>query len=261
MKRMGDGKTAADFIEERMKELGATREDFLELKRRYHVLVCLDGLDEMTAEMDSRTQLRNVKRLISCCDELKDVRILITSRTQCFESPNVKDMLRERLGEFEVWKLSPIPPEEAKQYLHAVFRESTGGQGESVIQEGPGWLTLAGKPLFIEMMRELWEDDVPVDMSENEIYDRYIYKSLQRKFQEGYDRGDRWVKEKDAIRRIRQALRQLAVRMQEKKRERLDIREIEAFLDMPVAKILWEEDTEDESISEDARNRFSMRSF
>lgn len=261
LKRMGEGKTAADFIEERMKELGSSRKDFLELKRRYHVLVCLDGLDEMTAEMDSQTQLLNMKRLISCCDELKDVRILITSRTQCFESYNVKDMLRERIGEFDVWKLAQISKEEAKQYLCAVVRERTGGQEEIDMQESSGWLSLAGKPLFVEMMRELWEDDVPVGMSENEIYDRYIHKCLRRKFQEGYNRNDRWVKVEDTIRRIRQALGQIAVRMQEKRRERLDIKEMESFLDMPLVKILWEEDTEDERTSEDARNRFSMRSL
>lgn len=261
LRRMRESKNAAEFIEERMEELGATLKDFLELKRRYHVLVCLDGLDEMTAEMDARTQLRNAKRLISCCAELKDVRILITSRIQCFESHNVRDMLRERIGEFDVWKLAQIPREEARQYLYAELQERIGEQEEAVLQEGSGWLALSGKPLFIEMMRELWEDEFPVNMSENEIYDKYIHKCLRRKFQESYDRSDIWVKEEDTVRRIYQALRQIAVRMQEKGQERLSLGEVEAFLDVPLSKILWEEDAEDESISEDARNRFSMRSL
>jgi len=111
------------------------------------------------------------------------------------------------------------------------------------------------------MLRELWEDGSHLVLSENEIYDRYIEKCLRRKFKLGYDRSDRWVKEEDAVPRIRQALRQIAVRMQENRQERMAVREMESFLEKPLAEILWEEEGREEVLDEDARNRFSMRSL
>ena len=261
LKRMGEGRTAAEFIAERMQELGTTREAFLELKRRYHVLVCLDGLDEMTADMDSMTQLRNGKRLMGLCEELRDVKILITSRVQCFEAHHFREMLWETAGEFEVWRLAQIPMKEVVQYRGGGLRERTEGHGEPAMQKGCGILSLAGKPLFLEMLRELWEDGSHLVLSENDIYDRYIEKCLRRKFKLGYDRSDRWVKEEDAVPRIRQALRQIAVRMQENRQERMAVREMESFLEKPLAEILWQEEGRDEVLDEDARNRFSMCSL
>lgn len=261
LKRLAEARNATEFIGERMKELGANRTELLEVKERYHVLACLDGLDEMTSNTDSQTLLSNVKQLIKCCEELKSAKILITSRIQCFEASNAKEALREIAGEFEVWRLAPIPREAARRYLHTESREWRDRQGDTVIQENARLLSLAGKPLFLQMIRELWEDGELVDVGESAIYDKYIYKCLQRKFRASFDCNGKWVKAEEAIWRIRRALQQIAVKMQENGWEKLDITKLESLLDEPLAKILWEEETEDKSVAEDARNRFSMRSL
>lgn len=260
LKRMKDFGNASEFINERLRELGATRADFLELKQRYHVLVCLDGLDEMSGEMDNLSLIRNIKLLIKCCDELRDTKILITSRRQCFMSGDTRDMLREGMGGFGVWQLAHVTEEDVRKHLYPMLQKAKGGQeSAAAMPEYHKWMVLAGKPLFFEMLQDLLADNVSVDGSENAIYDAYIHKCLQRKFDESFERGDMWVKRDETIERICRALEEMAVKMQMRGQERLKINEVPTYLDEPLAEILWKDKEADERTTEDAQNRFSMR--
>lgn len=258
LKRTREVRTPLEFINERLEELGATRADFLELKRKFHVLVCLDGLDEMSVELDRLSLLNNAKWLIKCCDELKDVKILITSRKQCFLSYEIRDVLRDGLRGFNVWQLAHVTEEEVKRLLRPILQKEDDEYGP-MMPEQHKWMALAAKPLFFEMLQDLLEEGVSAGESENAVYDAYIRKCLQRKFDENFERSDIWVKRDETIERIYGTLEELAVKMQKKGQERLRIDELSAFLDDPVTEILWKENTADERTREDAQNRFSMR--
>lgn len=258
LKRMEESKTPSVFIEERMRELGASMADFLELKQNYHVLVCLDGLDEMSTALDRLSLLKNAKRLIGCCEELRDVKIVITSRKQCFLSYEIQDMLRERLGGFGIWQLAHVTECDVKKHLTSIL-EQKGEREASALEVPPKWMALARKPLFFEMLQSLLEDGVSVGGSENAIYDAYIRKCLWRKFDESFERSDMWVRRAETIERIYRMLEEIAVKMQKKGEERLKPEELSSFLDVSAAEILWKDHAANEKTAEDAQNRFSMR--
>lgn len=134
LKNLRDADTPFELIERRMKELGCNYDDFSNLKKNFHVLVCLDGFDEITSVVNDKTIEKNIRLLATCCEYLTGAKILITSRPQCFEKNDVKKWLSERLSGLEVLHLATVGQEAGEQFvLHGTEDEERMEKWEQLL--------------------------------------------------------------------------------------------------------------------------------
>lgn len=259
LKDMGSPQTV---IEKRMKELGCLGSDFYELKEHYHVLVCLDGFDEISSVIDERTVSKNLKLLAKCCEYLTGARILITSRPQCFEKNDVKRWLSDRVDGLEVLYLAPVEEEDGEQFVLFGTEEEERVRRWEQLAGNKNIRELMGKPFFLDMIRQLLESGEKIGENTVSIYERYIRKCLRRKFDNSFDREDvELLDTEETVTRIYDALCLMAYRLQKQGREVVQIREFEAYLGTSASKVLWMENNADENVRQDADNRFSMRTL
>lgn len=261
LRNLREVNSPSELLERRMKEMGCGLADFYSLKEKFHVLVCLDGFDEITSVIDDGTIEKNIKRLAACCEHLSGTKILVTSRPQCFAKKEIKERLSERLGGLEILHLAPVEQEAGEQFV--LF-----GTGEDRIKR---WELISGdrniralmeKPFFLDMIRQLLDSGEIIGKNAVSVYGHYIRACLRRKFDSSFDREDSGLLNTgQTIGRIYHALCAMSYMMQEKGEESVRISELEDYLGKPAAEVLWMEENAGKDVRQDADNRFSMRTL
>ncbi|GAA1031777.1 hypothetical protein GCM10009557_28130 [Virgisporangium ochraceum] len=184
-----------ELVERRLKHLGTSLAEWHELSRRYRTVVVLDGFDEMSARMDPEAFRRNVTLLESCYEYLDRSKVLITSRTHFFESPRERERFLDRVGRPQTVRIAPIPRARSEAYLHA---HAVAIQAEDKLRRlktlyDP--IGLAGKPLFLQMIKETLPE-LPGDrFDELVLYRTYVERSLRRKIADLEDPGAEVLRE------------------------------------------------------------------
>ena len=262
LKNLRDADTPFELIERRMKELGCKYEDFYNLKKTFHVLVCLDGFDEITSVVDDKTIGKNIRLLATCYEYLTGAKILITSRPQCFEKSDIKGWLSERLGGLEVLHLAPVGQEAGAQFvLHGTEDEERMERWEQ-FAGNRNIRALMEKPFFLNLMRMLFESGEKIGENAVSVYEHYIKECLKRKFDRSFDREDIALLDKsETIGRIYHSLCSMAFKLQSQGKETMLVSEFESYLGKSAAKVLWMEECTREDVRQDADNRFSMRTL
>lgn len=262
LKNLEDSPSPRDFIEGRMKELKCDYADFLKLKEDFHVLICLDGFDEMSSVIDHRTIHKNIKLLKKCMDHMTGAKILITSRTQCFRQSSLKTWLSEREGGLEVLTLAPVDASMREVFLLSGMEEEKQMEKQEQLFMDGKLFSLMGKPFFLDMMRQLLATEESVGKSAVSIYEHYIRKCLKRKFDRSFERDTQMLlDEQETIERIYHALCSMAYELWQQEKETLSVRAFEEYLGKTTAEVLWEEKSKEPSVREDADHRFSMRTL
>lgn len=250
------------FIEQRMKELSCDYADFLELKKKFHVLMCLDGFDEISSVIDRKTVSQNIRLLNECIELMTEAKVLITSRTQCFEQNDVKQWLDERVGGLEALSLAPVEAEDREEFLMSGISEEKRIERQEQLLVDKKLFGLMGKPFFLDMMGQLLASGEWSIRSSVSIYDRYVRECLNRKFDRSFlYKEEILFNKKETVDRICEALSAMAYALWQNGQETLSVREFETHLGRSAAEVLWKEKNPDENEREDADHRFSMRTL
>ncbi len=262
LKNLREADTPFELIERRMKELGCNYEDFYNMKEKFHVLVCLDGFDEITSVVDDKTIGKNIRLLATCCEHLTGAKILITSRPQCFEKNDVKKWLSERMGGVEILHMAPVGQEAGEQFvLHGIEDEERMERWEQLLGNR-NIRALMEKPFFLDMIRMLLKSGEKIGENAVSVYEHYIRECLKRKFDHSFDREDVALLDKgETIDRIYHSLCSMAYKLQSQGEETVRVSEFETYLGESAAKVLWMQERAGEEAGQDADNRFSMRTL
>lgn len=250
------------FIAQRMKELSCNYADFLELKEKFHVLICLDGFDEISSVIDRRTVSKNIRLLNDCIELMTKAKILITSRTQCFEQNYVKEWLNERVGGLKALCLAPVEAEAREDFLLSKVSEEKRIEKQERLFADKKLFALMGKPFFLDMMGQLMASGEQTVESSVSIYEHYIRECLKRKFDRSFMyKEDILLNKKETVDRIYEALSEMAYALWQNGQETLSVSEFEKHLGRSAAEVLWKEKNPNENEREDADHRFSMRTL
>ena len=252
---------AREFLRQRLEEFNADVGGWRELGKTMQRLVMLDGFDEMSSELDPETLTQNIKALLACVQELDGCKILITSRTHFFQNKKDAQRLLERLGQPPVYHLAPIPRKSALANLSRTFPDKSKRQELlQRIQSMNDPVGLAGKPLFLEMLKEvLRSPDLPQDLDVVTLYEQYIDHSLRRK-PELLDDPQLRTRPREIIDNLREILGHIAIELQTTGRAYVNLSRLQFPGRKPFTELLWRL-SDEESLNEDARSRVGARSL
>ncbi|HWT00781.1 MAG TPA: NACHT domain-containing protein [Pyrinomonadaceae bacterium] len=252
---------ARDFLRQRLEEFNAEVGGWRELGKTMRRLVMLDGFDEMSSELDPESLTRNVKALLECVNEFEGCKIIITSRTHFFQNKKDAQRLLLRLGKPPIYHLAPIPRKSALDNLyHTLPDEKTRQELLQRIQSMNDPIGLAGKPLFLEMLKEvLRAPDLPRDLDVVSLYERYIDQSLRRK-PELLDDPNLQTEPREVIDNLRDILSEIAIDLQSTGRTHVNLSKFRFPGRKPFAELLWQL-SDGERLNEDAKGRVAARSL
>lgn len=263
LKYLKTDKSPDALLEKRMRQLGCNYSDFQMLKENFHLLICLDGFDEISSKIDCNTIQQNAKLLAECCEYLCGTKLIITSRNQCFYENKVNEWLYKRLGGFEVLRLAPIKLIDRESFVFSKIVENDRFAKWEQLNATGKIQALMGKPFFLDMTRQLLESGEKLgEDSIVSIYEHYIRKCLSRKFYLNFERENSDLPDEiQIVDRIYHALQCLAYTLHRQGKEELLKDELETHLGKSLTEILWLESESDPIAREDANNRFSMRTL
>ncbi len=263
LKNLKTDKSPDVLLEKRMRQLGCNYSDFQMLKENFHVLICLDGFDEISSTIDCGTIQQNAKLLAECCEYFCGTKIIVSSRNQCFYESKVNEWLYKRLGGFEVLRIAPIKLIDRENFIFSKLEENDRFAKWEQLNATGKIQVLMGKPFFLDMTRQLLESGEKLaEDSIVSIYEHYIRKCLSRKFYFNFERENSELPDENQIvDRIYNALQYLAYVLHKQGKEELLKDELEEYLGKPLTEVLWLERNTDAIGKEDANNRFSMRTL
>lgn len=168
-----------DFLRIRLESFGSNLSDWNNVRRKYPVLIMLDGFDEMSTGMDSKTITKNISRLWSCVNSLKGVKLIVSSRSTIFKSYKIP--LESRIKPSEILYLAPIGFEDKMNYLETFAREHNLMDNFNKLRSTHDVLGLASKPIFLGMMETIMLSGYVEKLNNLSIYDKYTKIILERK--------------------------------------------------------------------------------
>jgi hypothetical protein len=241
-----------EFLRSRFEEFGANIAGWNKLKEQNNLLVVLDGFDEMTKELDSKTITKNIKDLIDCCNEFKALKIIITSRTDFFENQGDKKRLLQRLPPNITCYLAPIDRRTVKKHLEKSASPDDKKKLQ-IIYNLHDPIELASKPLFLQMieetLHELPEENLDKNLDEIRLYDTYIDKSLKRKI-ENLDDDEMRVDPNKICSNLGEILEQIALKLQGSSQNFIPLGEFSSTGGQTLAELLWKISGSDEVLNE-----------
>lgn len=252
---------AREFLRRRLEDFEAEVGGWQELGKVARRVVMLDGFDEMSSELDPETLTQNIKALLECAEELEGCKILITSRTHFFQNKKDAQRLLSRLGNPPTYHLAPIPRKRALENLFQTFPDHNARQ-ELLrrIESMNDPIGLAGKPLFLEMLKEvLRSPNLSQDLDVVTLYEQYIDQSLRRK-PELLDDPKLQVQRKEIFDNLRDILGEIATELQRTGQPHVNLNRIEFPERKPFAELLWHL-SDGEGLNEDAKSRVGARSL
>lgn len=176
-------KNSQKFLKERLERFDVSFASWDKVKEKNKILVILDGFDELTKKLDSVSISRHINILKDCCDEFKNMKIIVTSRTHFLEKQRDKERLLQRLPAHRMCYLAPIARKSCLQYLGNSVDTSEEKQILKNIEKMHDPIGLASKPLFLQMIRQTLSELPKNNLNEVILYKTYINKSLRRKIE------------------------------------------------------------------------------
>ena len=252
---------ARDFLRDRLEVFNANVGGWYDLGKTSRRLVILDGFDEMSVEIDPATVIKNIKALLACLDEFKDCKVIVTSRTYFFANRKDARRLLTRVEAAPIYHLAPIG---RSQVLNNVSKGTSGVGAQQLLHRLHAMndpIGLAGKPLFLEMLKNVLSDkDLPRELDVVALYERYIYLALHRRVEFLDERRNLSLDPEDIIRNLRLLLGEIAEELQRVGKGYVLLERWESVSGRPYAQLLWQLSGTEE-LSEDARNRVGVRSL
>jgi internalin A len=246
-----------DFLRRRLEELGATLEGWTTLRATRRLLVILDGFDEMSKRLDPATVTRNINALIECYEEFEGCKVLITSRTHFFERRQEERRLMSRLDEPLVYTLARITRRTTEREIETTAERMGIPQVMAKLRSLHDPIGLAAKPLFLQMLKDMLHD-LPDDLDEVTLYEKYVRNSLKRKADQLDDMELKTDRE-ELLRKLTSLLEAIAVKLQTSEQEYVSLSKFSRERHEGFAELLWKmTGPEDE---DDARARVGVRSL
>jgi type I restriction enzyme R subunit len=252
--------SARGLLERRLAEIGATLADWRTLTKQVRTLVILDGFDEMSADLSPAAITANLRDIRLCLTEFSGSKVLVTSRQRVLDGSRDWKRTLDRLGHPQIMRIASGPRRQRVQYLEQFATDEASGRVLASLRSLYDPIGLAAKPLFLEMIKETLRDLPDDTFSETILYDTYINKSLQTKWDLLADPGDELTSD--------ELLEDVAVRLQETNGAYLYLRDYQDRDRGKIAERLWE--MRDQPVprkpfplaaQDDAANRVGIRSL
>lgn len=212
--------SADGLLDRWLRDLGASRAEWLEVAASVPTFIVLDGFDEMTSKLDPPTVAANLELLTDALERLagpatdknRGRKALVTSRGRFFDQPREEAALRERLGQPVVRRIRPISRTDVLANLSAYAKRIEATDKLARLRTLYDPIGLAAKPLFLQMIKETLELLPDDEFDATTLYETYINASLERKSallrsEEPYELAA------DVIAGLRLLLEQVAVRI------------------------------------------------
>lgn len=171
-----------EFLYRRLREFGGTLSEWNDIQRDYKFLIILDGLDEMSLGMNDTAVLENLGRLEELIEQFKGHKLIITSRKMAIYADKIRERILDCLSGPEILHLAPITQRDRLAFLKNLADTPQRKERLLKMQNTHDLLGLAAKPLFLEMMQVLLDDDDIRELDAAGIYQQYTEKVLARKF-------------------------------------------------------------------------------
>jgi Pentapeptide repeats (8 copies) len=174
--------TPLDFLRDQLALIGLSMEEWAELRRR-NILVVLDGMDEMSVRQDPATIRSNLDKIGSLLEELDGLSVFVTSRPHFFSSGPDRERFYDRLRRPHVFFMGQPDRRETVAHLRAYADSLALTAKLNKIKELYDPIGLAGKVLFMEMIKKTLPE-LPEDrFDELVLYETYVKGALQRKIE------------------------------------------------------------------------------
>lgn len=254
----GDGR---QLLERRLRDIGSTYADWLGAVRMSRALIILDGLDEMSVQVDPATVAKNLLLLSACVHKLPAEKILITSRTHIFEGRRQRDRFLEKLQMPMVLRLAPISRAKRVEHLSTFSKEADLGDKFLTLSRLYDPIGLAAKPLFLQMIK-IALPRLPDDRFDQLIlYDTYVDMCIRRKIEFLEDK-DLQASHDEIVEDLTRILEQVALKLHIEGCEFVDLKSFNPDFGS-LSGMLWRitGGAQDDEREEDARTRVRIRSL
>ena len=254
----GDGR---QLLERRLRDIGSTYADWLGAVRISRALIILDGLDEMSVQVDPATVANNLHLLSACVHNLPAGKILITSRTHIFEGRRQRDRFLEKLQKPMVLQLTPISRAKRVEHLSTFAKGADLGDKFLTLSRLYDPIGLAAKPLFLQMIK-ITLPRLPDDRFDQLIlYDTYVDICIRRKIELLEDK-DLQASHDEIVEALTRILEQVALKLHIEGCEFVDLKSFKLGFGS-LSGVLWRitGGTQDDEREEDVRTRVRIRSL
>jgi hypothetical protein len=258
LREFQDAQTSRDFLRRRLEEFGADLEGWTSLRANRRLLIILDGFDEMSKEIDPANVKKNIEPLLKCYEEFENCKVMITSRTHFFQREEDVHRLMSRLDDPLRYYLAPLSRQTTISHLQVIAKQHGLEHSLNKLSNLHDPIGLASKPLFLQMLKDTL-NDLPDDLDEVTLYEKYVRNSLRRKA-ELLDDKDLQTDRDTLIENLIGILEEIAVELQASKQECISLNSFAKAKQRKFAKLLWEMAGSDEE-QQDAMARVGVRSL
>ena len=251
----------ADFLRTQLELLGLSMADWAEL-RRGNVLVVLDGLDEMSVRQDPATTRANLDKIGSLLELLEGLPVLVTSRPHFFASSADRELFYDRLRRPHVFRMGQPDRRDTVAHLRAYADSLDLAPKLNKIEDLYDPIGLAGKVLFLEMIKKTLPELPEDHFDELVLYETYVRGALSRKIELLRD-PDSAMHDADLLDGLEKLLEKIAVAIHVSGEGSVDLREFAAHWG-GAAQLLWHASQLDQaegSSDDDASARIGSRSL
>ncbi|WP_313408153.1 pentapeptide repeat-containing protein [Aeromicrobium sp.] len=250
--------SATLFLQDQLERIGISRGDWTRLSQQWRVLVVLDGMDEMSVPQDPSTVRENFRKVDDLLRELSGVSVLVTTRPSFFISDRDRQKMLDRLRHPTEFQLAQPDRRETVNHLREFAGAHQLGPKLDRIKELYDPVGLAGKVLFLEMIKTTLPD-LPEDrFDERILYETYVEQSFRRKPELLRDPSDS-LTDDELFSQALQLLEKIAVAIHSRGEALVDLRD---FLqdEGGAAQLLWRS-AENPELNSDATVRVGGRSL
>ena len=250
-----------DFLRDQLGLIGLGMEEWAELRRR-NIVIVLDGLDEMSVQQDPATTRSNLDKIGSLLEELNGLPVLVTSRPHFFSSGPDRERFYDRLRRPHVFRMGQPGRRDTVAHLRAYAGSLALAPKLNKIKELYDPIGLAGKVLFLEMIKKTLPE-LPEDrFDELILYDTYVKGSLQRKVELLRDPSST-LQDTELLKQLEGLLEKIAVEIHVTGEGSVDLRKF-VSKSGGAAQLLWKASQMDDlgaGKDEDASARIGSRSL
>lgn len=252
------------FLETRIHRISELP-DWYEVIQDHQVLVILDGIDEMSRELDAASIRGRIDTLIDCCNEQfrgAKLKILLTCRTPFFRSLDQRQYLLERLD----WPLTVF----MRSADHTEVYENLLNQAASLehirrveaLRHMHDPIGLASKPLFYGMISETLQQKDADYGSATGLYNYYARETLLRK-KELLEARDQGIPDSEVVDNLLEILEEIALTIHRDQKEYADLKRLIASSTRreSFAHMLWDMVSASQRDEEDAQAQVAFRSL
>ena len=250
-----------DFMRTQLAQVGLTIDEWPELTRR-KVLIILDGLDEMSVRQDPAATRADLDKVGALLEMLEGIPVLVTSRPHFFSSAPDRERFYDRLRRPHVFWMGQPDRRETVANLRTYANTPALAGKLNRIKELYDPIGLAGKVLFLEMIKATLPD-LPEDrFDEIVLYETYVDRSLRRKIQLLREASSP-VHDSELLDELKVLLEKIAIAIHVSGEGSVDLRQFLAEAG-GAAKMLWRASESEElyvGAEEDATARIGGRSL